>query len=160
MNKIKRITEPTWIIHRITKDGEYCEECGGRCTCGNADYNRHNHIRNTHTHGLNKYGLNELCFVLDFDTEVTCTLINYIGLEMVNHEVELKEGVIKGLLENDYDIYVHKFVDEDTFFVFLPDKNNKFPIINTDCEYPFSEQYKYAYEIHSQNVADGLEGVH
>lgn len=134
----KKIKSPTWVIHNVISDEETRENAG-------------QYFGNCHTHGLNKYGHRELCFVLALEPQLLGSLLNDIGMKIANEGAAYAEGLIPNILGSGYELKGYTIKDDPTLYLFMPDENNKFPG-DEGCNPDFVMQEKYARYISENNL--------
>ena len=127
------ITAPTWIIHAVYPD--------------ETDITIGDTFGNIHTHGLAEYGHKELCIPFGINAHLAAALLNNIGMLIANKGFTLNEGLVSGLLENDFELKVVSYDNDPTLYILLPDPDNRFAD-DPDCETEFAKQELYAKHIH------------
>lgn len=112
-----------WIIHYIVNQPEL-----------------HQHLANTHTHGMENYHHLNFQLVLNLPPEHLCYLLNTLGKRVQDGETFQDGDLVSGLYEN-CDIRLKKMREtgRDVLRLIIPDKYNQFPE-KPDCMEPYKYQ--------------------
>jgi hypothetical protein len=130
-----------WIIHYVTEH-HGCEVCGTGPK-EPKDYYGFDGFANIHTHGLTNHGQREICVAIDIGGDVAMSVINSMGIQVLNGETVYTEGIRADVLQGDYDVKFISFDNDPTLYMILPDPNNKFPG-DEGCQHPYDKQEWYA----------------
>ncbi len=137
INKYRKPNTPCWIIHYVTDVSEkYLDPI-------------YKYIGDFHTHGLDKLGHKELCIPLNIDSRLGASILNCLGEEICNGREFTESCRYSNILTCDFQVV--SFPGSTELFVIFPDENGKFPGDN-GCEFPYSEQLKYAEIIASEHI--------
>lgn len=119
-----------WIIHAVIP--EYDDS----------------YILDAHTHGLGTHGHPELRTVLNLPPETLTSVINSVGLDIVDGERFDEERVYTNILANDMRVQIIRdnIGGDDCSVLIFPDANNRLPG-EPFCQIPYKNQLKYLEEI-------------
>lgn len=138
-------TKIDWILHYIT-DGCNCSECNNENDTYMSDMQeKHPFFGNCHTHGMKAHGHTEMVICLNMGDKAMAHLLNSFGLILIENNLPRLEHdkEYEGFLKNGYKIKTYQPDNCPVVFIFMPDKNNKFPG-DKGCEFPYCSQQKYA----------------
>lgn len=122
-----------WVIHMVG-NGIVCSDCG------KVESSFPEYIGNFHTHGLDKYGHQELQLVIHMTPENIGYVLNTLGLRIQAGEKfeagQLAEGIFL-----DCPVRLDEFVEtgRKALRVIIPDEKNRFPE-DPACSYPYNYQ--------------------
>lgn len=132
------MNKPDWIVHYVT---EHC-----KCSYCNKEPLEENNVGftgfgNTHTHGLDRYGHDEIGLSLDITGEYGVVILNSVGYK-IRDGATYKEGRYSEVIQ-DFDVLFYKPVDSNILFMLLPDTNGFLPG-EIECDFPYNQQKFYA----------------
>lgn len=106
------------------------------------------YILDAHTHGINKHGHPELRTVLGLPPETLTSVINNIGLDIVDGERFDEEKIYTNILANEMRVRIIRdnIGGDDCCVLIFPDANNRLPE-ELFCQEPYKSQLNYLEKI-------------
>lgn len=141
-------TKIDWALHYIV-DGCECPECQGKGDNYMTEMKeKYPFFGNCHTHGLEAHGYAEMVLCIDMGAQQMAQLLNAFGLTLLEKNLPRLEHdkEYDGFLSGGYKIKTYQPEGCPVMFIFMPDKNHKFPG-DEGCDFPYCNQQIYADEI-------------
>lgn len=138
-------TKIDWNLHYIV-DGCNCSECSDECDTYMSDMQeKYPYFGNCHSHGLEEHGHADMVVCLNMGHELMASIINTCGLILIEKGLSRLEHnkEYEGFLTGGYKIKTYQPEGCPVVFIFMPDKNHKFPG-DEGCEFPYCNQQVYA----------------
>lgn len=138
-------TKIDWILHYIV-DGHNCPECNGEGDNYMSNMQeKYPLFGNCHTHGLEEHNHTEMVLCLDMGDKLMGNLLNSFGVILLEKGLPRLEHnkEYEGFLSGGYKIKTYQPEGCPVIFIFLPDKNHKFPG-DEGCDLPYCNQQIYA----------------
>jgi hypothetical protein len=140
-------TKIDWVIHYIVDSCE-CEQC--KNAKNNDNYmsemqKKYPFFCNCHTHGLEAHGHTEMVVCIDMGAKNIANLLNSFGIILLENNLPRLEHdkEYEGFLSNGYKIKVYQPENCPVAFIFMPDKQGKFPG-DEGCSWPYNKQQLHA----------------